>query len=428
MKKLLQSAAALIALSLSAAAVNVTVTQPANYSQVGSPFTLMANASGSYSITGWQVYLDGTSVYSAGRTNSINASIQASVGDHQLVTRAWDSSGAYGSVNQQITVTDGGGGTGVTVTITAPGDGSQVGSPFNLTANASSDSQITGWAAYLDGRQVYSAGSTNNINTNLSAGDGNHQLVVRAWNAAGSYGDKTESITVSGGGGGGGGDGLPDPPDNAIWFYNIQNRDHWSYCHDPGCAGGSGSGSYWMAQHQGSPSRSGSSTQFYNSGVWANALWWQKLGANNNKHNFLWDFWIYLDSASQTSGQALEFDAFQFVGGYNYMIGSQCNYGAGKWDTWNEATGHWIHTSITCPKFSPNTWHHIQWYVTTDTNAHKYTYHTLVVDGHSYTVNQTYSAKNLHWSDNIGVQWQLDVNASGRGYNEWVDSASLAIW
>ena len=176
------------------------------------------------------------------------------------------------------------------------------------------------------------------------------------------------------------------------------------------------------------PSRSGSSTQFFNSGVWANALWWQKFGANNSKHNFLWDFWIYLDSASQTSGQALEFDAFQFVGGYNYMIGSQCNYGSGTWDTWNEATGHWIHTSISCPKFSPNTWHHIQWYVTTDTSAHKYTYHTLVVDGNSHTVNQTYSAKNLHWSDNIGVQWQLDVNASGRGYNEWVDSASLAIW
>ena len=66
--------------------------------------------------------------------------------------------------------------------------------------------------------------------------------------------------------------------------------------------------------------------------------------------------------------------------------------------------------------------------MTTNTSAHTYTYHTLVVDGHSYTVNITHSAKNLHWGDNVGVQWQLDVNASGQGYHEWVDNASLAIW
>ncbi len=336
MKFLLLLTAAFLGLSITAAAVSVTVTTPSNNQQVSSPFTLAANASGT--ITGWQVYLDGVSVYSAGRTNSINATISGATGTHQLVTRAWDSSGAYGDVTEQITITSGGGG------------------------------------------------------------------------------------------GGGGGNGLPTPPGNAIWYNNIQNRGNWSWCHDPGCAGGSGRGSYWMAQHQSSPSRTGSSMEFFNSGVWANALFWQKVGANNNVHNFLWDFWIYLDGNSQTAGQALEFDAFQFVGGYNYMIGSQCDYGAGKWDTWDETSGHWDHSSITCSKFSPNSWHHIQWYITTNTGSHTYTYKVLVVDGHSYTVNITHSAKNLHWGDNIGVQWQLDVNATGQGYHEWVDSASLAIW
>jgi hypothetical protein len=337
MKHLLLLAAACLGLSITAAAVNVTVSQPGNNQQVGSPFTVTANATTSYSITGWHVYLDGVSVYTGGAVNSINASISASVGSHQLVTRAWDTSGAYGTVTEQITVT-------------------------------------------------------------------------------------------SGGGGGGGGNGLPTPPGNAIWFNDIQNRGNWSWCHDPGCAGGSGNGSYWMSQHQSSPSRSGSSGQFYNDGVWANALWWQKFGANNGARNLLWDFWIYLDGNSQHSGQALECDAFQFVGGYNYMIGSQCDYGASQWDTWDENTGHWVHSGITCNKFAPNTWHHIQWYMTTNTSAHTYTYHTLVVDGQSHTVNVTHSAKNLHWSDNIGVQWQLDVNATGQGYHEWVDNASLAIW
>jgi hypothetical protein len=50
------------------------------------------------------------------------------------------------------------------------------------------------------------------------------------------------------------------------------------------------------------------------------------------------------------------------------------------------------------------------------------------VDGVSYAVNQTQPAKYLAWGDNLGVQWQLDVNASGTGYHEWVDNAKLTIW
>ena len=315
----------------------------------------------------------------------------------------------------------------VNVTVSAPGNGSQLASPFNLAANATSSYTITGWQVYLDGQSVYSAGQTNSISANLSAPTGNHQLVTRAWDSTGDYGDVYQQITVTGGGGGGG-NGLPDPPSWATVYSHIEDRSGWHSCHDPGCAGGSGSGSYWMAQYQGSPSRDGSSGEFSNSGIWANALWWQKVGAHNSVHNFLWDFWVYLDSSSQHAAQALEFDAFQFVGGYNYMIGSQCNYAAGVWDTWDEASGHWIHSSISCPRFSANNWHHIQWYMTTNTSTHKYTYVTLVVDGHSTAVNVTHSAKNLQWSDNLGVQWQLDVNASGQGYHEWVDSATLTIW
>jgi hypothetical protein len=223
-------------------------------------------------------------------------------------------------------------------------------------------------------------------------------------------------------------DGLPTPPSNATWFYNIQNRSNWSTCHEPSCSGGDGEGTYWMAQHQNPPSRSGSSTEFYNSGVWSNSLWTQKLGANTNVRNFLWDFWFYVGDNSEQYGQALEFDTFQFISGYNYMIGSQCDYGHHYWDTWNESTGHWVQTRIACPTFAPNTWHHIQWYVTTNPSAHQYTYHTLVVDGTPHTVNYTGTAKNLHWSNNLGVQWQLDDNARGGGYEEWVDDATLAIW
>lgn len=318
----------------------------------------------------------------------------------------------------------------VTVTVTTPTNNQQVGSPFTLQAHASSQHTIVGWHVYLDGNNVYTGGQTNSISASINASDGNHQVVTRAWDSTGAYGSYTQTITVSGsGGGGGGGNGLPTPPSNAIWFNNIQNRGGWNWCHSSSCAGGSGQGSYWMAQHQGNPSRSGSSAEFYNSGVWGNSLWWQKLGANDGVHNFLWDFWFYIDSNANNYGQALEFDTFQFVGGYNYMIGSECDFnGSGKWDTWDEASGHWVHSTINCPRFSTGAWHHIQWYVTTNTSNHTYKYVTLVVDGHSYPVNITQTSKNLHWGDNLGVQWQLDDNARGGGYHEWIDNATLAIW
>jgi hypothetical protein len=319
-----------------------------------------------------------------------------------------------------------------TVTVSTPTNNSQVGIPFQLVANATSHYQIVGWHVYLDGNNVYTAGQTNSISSSINASTGSHQLVTRAWDSTGAYGDVWETLTVTnnggGGGGGGGGNGLPNPPPGSIVFNNIQNRSNWHSCHDPACSGGSGEGTDWMAQFQRTPSRDDSSTEFYNDGSWGNTLWTQKLGANDNVRNFLWDFYFYVDSESESYTQALEFDAFQFISGYNYMIGSQCDYGRGHWDTWNEASGHWIQTSISCPKFSPNTWHHIQWYMTTNPSAHQYTYHTLVVDGHSYAVNYTGSAQNLHWGDNLGVQWQLDDNATGGAYHEWIDNATLTIW
>jgi hypothetical protein len=152
------------------------------------------------------------------------------------------------------------------------------------------------------------------------------------------------------------------------------------------------------------------------------------LGPNDEVTNFLWDFYFYLDESAQDATQALEFDMFQVVNGYQYMIGSECDYYSGRWDTWDGKSVQWIHTSIPCKKFTSNTWHHIQWYGTVDQKMHQYTYITLVVDGTSTPVNLTRNAKYFGWPDEVGVQWQLDVNATGQGYHEWVDQATLTVW
>jgi hypothetical protein len=223
---------------------------------------------------------------------------------------------------------------------------------------------------------------------------------------------------------------LPTPPANAIVFSQIEQMpaSEWGSCGTAACAGGSGTSSFWMAQNQTTPSLSGSSMEVYNSGVGANALWYMHLGANDSVSNFLWDFYVQLDSASATAAQALEYDAFQFVGGYNYMIGSQCDYAGKKWDVWDELNDKWVATTVPCTPLAPNVWHHIQWYVQRVPNTTTYHYVTLVVDGTPYTVNQTFSAKNNGWADNLGVQYQLDVNSTGAGYHEWIDQSTFTVW
>ena len=37
-------------------------------------------------------------------------------------------------------------------------------------------------------------------------------------------------------------------------------------------------------------------------------------------------------------------------------------------------------------------------------------------------------AKNVGWDGHIGVQFQLDVNATGQEYHEWVDNVSFSGW
>ncbi len=321
----------------------------------------------------------------------------------------------------------------VSVSVSAPVAYSTVTAPIHVHATASSSRPITGWHVYLDSADVYNTtGSTATIDTFLNASAGTHTLVFRAWDTSGAYGDKTVTATVGSGAtttAPSSSTGLPTPPSTAKVFTNIdQMSSGWGACNSAACAGGSGSGAYWQAFNQSSPSMDGNSMQLYHDGVWGNALWYKKLGSNDYATNFLWDFYVYLDANSLKSGQSLEYDAFQFVGGYNYMIGTQCNYGAGVWDTWNEYTGKWVHTTIPCAKFSTGAWHHIQWYMTTNHTNHTYTYKTLVVDGKVYNLNQTQPAKYLAWGSNVGVQWQLDVNGSGGGYHEWVDKAKFTIW
>ena len=151
--------------------------------------------------------------------------------------------------------------------------------------------------------------------------------------------------------------GSPSPPAEASKFTQLQAAADWQSCNSATGAGGSGAGTDWMAQNQNSPSMSGSSMEVSHSG----------------------------------------------------------NYGSGFWDLWDGYNRHWHRTGVACPKFQPGAWHHIQFFAKRAPDTPSYTLVSITVDGSTYPLNVTYSAKDVGWDGHVGVQFQLDVNATGQG-------------
>jgi len=212
-------------------------------------------------------------------------------------------------------------------------------------------------------------------------------------------------------------------------FSNIDdNNTGWGSC--TSCAGGANNADvYWMAQFQTTPSRDGSSAQFYVSAnqPYSDVLFWEKLGAQDWATQFTWDFWAYVDGSS-LGAQALEYDLFQFVGGVEYMFGTQCAYATGFWDVWNQGAGSWVQTAVVCQPFAPNVWHHIVWQLHRTSDA-LMQYDALTLDGIQYTINMAEPSGPLPagWTDNLGVQWQLDTAGVPLSFSEWIDNVKLTI-
>jgi hypothetical protein len=278
----------------------------------------------------------------------------------------------------------------------------------------------------MDNQNVYQVtNSSNALTASVTLPAGQHTMYVKASDRAGGHGNSASfnisvpSSTTD--------NPLPTPPATATAFNNIEEMTTgWRSCSD--CAGGGSTTTNYSTQLQSSPAMNGLSRQFYNGGTsWSNVLWIRSLGANNFATNFLWDFYVSFDSTAAANLWTAEYDLYQSIGGFEFMIGSQCNFGEGQWDIWDQAAINWIRTSIPCERFSPDTWHHIQWYLQRVSST-QYRYDTLVVDGQAYTINQTFSGSPVNWADSLGVQWQLDLASNGLPARQWIDKVTLTIW
>jgi hypothetical protein len=82
----------------------------------------------------------------------------------------------------------------VQVAVTSQTSGS-AGATVTVAANASSADALTGWAVYVNNTERFSAGAVSSISTSVPLQSGANTIVVRAWNTAGSFGDRTFTLT-----------------------------------------------------------------------------------------------------------------------------------------------------------------------------------------------------------------------------------------
>jgi len=137
--------------------------------------------------------------------------------------------------------------------------------------------------------------------------------------------------------------------------------------------------------------------------------------------------YVYFDAASAASVWSAEYDVWQSVGGHKMMMGTQCVFATNEWDVWDSANNRWVSTSAPCPRFSPAAWHHIQWYAERISPT-QYRFNALFVDDLLLPINIVFEAEPTDWSDDVGIQWQLDQNANGDPIHQWVDKVTLTLW
>jgi hypothetical protein len=223
----------------------------------------------------------------------------------------------------------------------------------------------------------------------------------------------------------------PSAPADATVFPKIEQMPDWQWCtaklNGQACASGLGNATSAKTDNQSQPSLDGSSSKFSIGGNkgYSNALWWKSVSGGLPASHFLYDVSFYIDHPEVS--EALEFDLNQSFDNKRYVWGSECNFkDSHHWDIWDPKNFKWVPTSLPCPVFSANTWHHITWQLERVNNQVHYV--SLTVDGNTMTVDIYKDLQPNFNGTDINVAFQLDGDIAQHPYNVWLDEVTLKAW
>ena len=317
-----------------------------------------------------------------------------------------------------------------TVTVSSPANGAEVGSPFQLSANAAScSSQNTSAMGYsLDNSSDTTIVTGTSVQAQVVSANGAHTLHVKAWGDAGSACVTDVAITVEPSG------AIAVIPSDAISAGNLQILSNWVAQHDTSAAGSSSG----VTSLVNSPSRSGNARKFVsNYSYYGNQRFDVSFGDDTVSTNFLYDAWVYLPYPSNSIAN-LEMDMNQVMSnGQTVIFGFQCDGWSGTWDyTANAGTPEkpvdtWLHSKAECNprQWSTNTWHHLQVSYSRDDSGNV-TYQSVWFDNTQSILNVTVpSAFALGWAPTLLTNFQLDGSLSTVGTGAaYLDDLTIYRW
>ncbi len=412
-----------------AALATVTVTSPSNGATVGSPVSYVATATTSTcskGVASMGIYVNSELVYVVNGA-SLNTTWALAPGTYSTVVEEWDHCGGATYKTLEITVA---GQTGVWVT--SPANNSDVASPVNYVASATTTTCSKGVAStgiYVDGTLTYVVPGAI-VNTDLSLSKGSHKTVVEEWDKCGGAAYSTVAVTVTSG---------------AAKLSNLQANQGWEswgqlppvYADCSPCSGLNWSTDYGIT----SPSKSGNATQFNTWGTtdYGVVLWYnpvigqfstQGLPDNGHTlipslHNFIYDTDFYVTNAAVT--QALEFDVSMYMDSVGMFFGTQCNHlGDGDWDYLNNVTQKWVSTGVACNLATG--WNHLTLQVQRESD-NSLLYQSITLNGSVATINATSSPFTVPSSwYGITVNYQMDGNYKQSSNTTYLDNLSLTYW
>lgn len=191
----------------------VSVSSPGNGASVTTPFRLNAYASNcsNQPVSAMGYSIDSSPDTTVVNGTSIDASVGMPTGHHVLHVKAWGNKGASCVSDVALNVTGSGSapaantaassGSADGITVSSPGVGATVGSPFTLSAGASSCSgqPVAAMGYSLDSNANTSVVHSTSVGASISAAQGAHVLHVKSWGNAGAGCVANIAITVKGG-------------------------------------------------------------------------------------------------------------------------------------------------------------------------------------------------------------------------------------
>ena len=429
----------LFALVLPTAFANPTVSSPGNGGEVGSPFTLSADASScsSQPVSAMGYSLDSSSATTVKDGTSIDASVSAATGKHTLHVKAWGDKGASCVTDVSIDVTgssatataDAASASADGISVSSPANGATVASGFTVKATAGSCSgqPVSTMAYSIDSGADADTISGTSLDTSASTSSGGHTLHIKSWGDKGAGCVANVAITVSGSSSG------PSIPSGATSVSSLQTLGSWKD-QDDGGASGHASGSMGLV---GTPTISGNSRKFvtdYTNG--GNERYYVSFNDDTSSENFVYDAWVYLTSSAGDLAN-LEMDLNQVMpNGQTVIYGFQCDGYNGVWDFTKNAgsakayVDKWVHSSAKCNvrNWGRNAWHHIQISYSRNSSG-DVTYHTVWLDGKAEAINATvYSAFALGWAPSVVTNFQVDGLGSSGSATTYLDKLTVYRW